>query len=170
MVKNTWKGFNRMANRLKISEMDKVLGYAEEHMASGNFNGAVVVLHAAMKQLVATLAGEDMNNLSDPDITIMTTRDCMVNVEKIKQICADTIGVTVADIDGRVRTQDISLARHCAIYYARKQGYKVEELGKVFDRNHSSISHTCTRVENLLQCDREMSEKINLVGKNIDAN
>ena len=159
-----------MANRLKINEMDKVLGYAEEHMASGNFDGAVVVLHAAMKQLVATLAGEDMNNPSDPDITIMTTRDCMVNVEKIKQICADTIGVTVADIDGRVRTQDISLARHCAIYYARKQGYKVEELGKVFDRNHSSISHTCTRVENLLQCDREMSEKINLVGKNIDAN
>ena len=159
-----------MANRLKISEMDKVLGYAEEHMASGNFDGAVVVLHAAMKQLVATLAGEDMNNQSDPDITIMTTRDCMVSVKKIKRICADTIGVTVADIDGRVRTQDISLARHCAIYYSRKQGYKVEELGKVFDRNHSSISHTCTRVENLLQCDREMAEKINLVGKNIDAN
>ena len=170
MVKNTRKGFNRMANRLKISEMDKVLGYAEEHMASGNFDGAVVVLHAAMKQLVATLAGEDMNNQSDPDITIMTTRDCMVSVGKIKQICADTIGVTVEDINGRVRTQDISLARHCAIYYSRKQGYKVEELGKVFDRNHSSISHTCTKVENLLQCDREMAEKINLVGKNIDAN
>ena len=118
MVKNRRKGFNRMANRLKISEMDKVLGYAEEHMASGNFNGAVVVLHAAMKQLVATLAGEDMNNVSDPDITIMTTRDCMVSVGKIKQICADTIGVTVADIESRKRTQDVSLARQCAIYYS----------------------------------------------------
>jgi len=159
-----------MANRLKINEMDKVLGYAEAHIEQQNFEGAVVVLHAAMKQLVATLAGEDMNNQSDPDITIMTTRDCMVSVGKIKQICADTIGVTVEDINGRVRTQDISLARHCAIYYSRKQGYKVEELGKVFDRNHSSISHTCTKVENLLQCDREMAEKINLVGKNIDAN
>ena len=118
MVKNTWKGFNRMANRLKINEMDKVLGYAEEHMASGNFDGAVVVLHAAMKQLVATLAGEDMNNQSDPDITIMTTRDCMVSVGKIKEICADTIGVTVADIESRVRTQDVSLARQCAVYFA----------------------------------------------------
>ena len=170
MVKNTRKGFNRMANRLKINEMDKVLGYAEEHMASGNFNGAVVVLHAAMKQLVATLAGEDMNNPSDPDITIMTTRDCMVNVEKIKQICADTIGVTVADIESRVRTQDVSLARQCAVYFARKQGYKVEELGREFDRNHSNITHTCQKIEDLLECDREMSEKINLVGKNIDAN
>ena len=159
-----------MANRLKISEMDKVLGYAEEHMASGNFNGAVVVLHAAMKQLVATLAGEDMNNVSDPDITIMTTRDCMVSVGKIKQICADTIGVTVAEIESRKRTQDVSLARQCAVYFARKQGYKVEELGKVFNRNHSNISHTCRAVRDMLECDREMAEKINLVGKNIDAN
>ena len=170
MVKNRRKGFNRMANRLKISEMDKVLGYAEEHMASGNFDGAVVVLHAAMKQLVATLAGEDMNNVSDPDITIMTTRDCMVDVDKIKQICADTIGVSVAEIESRKRTQDVSLARQCAVYFARKQGYKVEELGKVFDRNHSNISHTCRAVRDMLECDREMAEKINLVGKNIDAN
>ena len=170
MVKNTWKGFNRMANRLKINEMDKVLGYAEEHMASGNFDGAVVVLHAAMKQLVATLAGEDMNNPSDPDITIMTTRDCMVSVGKIKEICADTIGVTVADIESRVRTQDVSLARQCAVYFARKQGYKVEELGREFDRNHSNITHTCQKIEDLLECDREMAAKINLVGKNIDAN
>ena len=144
-----------MANRLKINEMDKVLGYAEEHMASGNFDGAVVVLHAAMKQLVATLAGEDMNNVSDPDITIMTTRDCMVDVDKIKQICADTIGVSVAAIESRKRTQD---------------GYKVEELGKVFDRNHSNISHTCSKIADLLECDREMAYWINLVGKNIDAN
>ena len=159
-----------MANRLKINEMDKVLGYAEEHMACGNFDGAVVVLHAAMKQLVATLAGEDMNNVSDPDIIIMTTRDCMVDVDRIKQICADTIGVTVADIESRVRTQDISLARQCAIYYSRKQGYKVEELGRLFNRKHSHISHTCSKIEDLLECDREMASKINLVGKNIDAN
>jgi len=159
-----------MANRLKINEMDKVLGYAEEHMASGNFDGAVVVLHAAMKQLVATLAGEDMNNPSDPDITIMTTRDCMVSVGKIKEICAETIGVTVADIESRVRTQDVSLARQCAVYFARKQGYKVEELGREFDRNHSNITHTCQKIEDLLECDREMAAKINLVGKNIDAN
>ena len=159
-----------MANRLKINEMDKVLGYAEAHISNQNFEGAVVVLHAALKQLVATLAGEDMNNQSDPDITIMTTRDCMVSVGKIKQICADTIGVTVADIESRVRTQDVSLARQCAVYYSRKQGYRVEELGREFDRNHSNITHTCQKIEDLLECDREMAAKINLVGRNINAN
>ena len=37
-----------MANRLKINEMDKVLGYAEAHIEQQNFEGAVVVLHAAL--------------------------------------------------------------------------------------------------------------------------
>jgi len=157
-----------MANRLKINEMDKVLGYAEAHIEQQNFEGAVVVLHAALKQLVATLAGEDMNNKSDPDITIVTTRDCMVSIDHIKEICAKTIGVTIKELESRKRTQDVSLARQCAVYFSRKQGYKVEELGKVFKRNHSNITHTCKKIEDLLECDREMAAKINLVGRNIN--
>ena len=159
-----------MANRLKINEMDKVLGYAEDHISNQNFEGAVVVLHAALKQLVATLAGEDMNNQSDPDITIYTHRECMISIDDIKKICTKTLGVSVAEIESRKRTQDVSLARQCAIFYSRKQGYKVEELGKVFDRNHSNISHTCSKIHDLLECDREMAAKINLVGRNINAN
>jgi len=159
-----------MANRLKINEMDKVLRYAEDHISNQNFEGAVVVLHAAMKQLVATLAGEDMNNQSDPDITIYTQRECMVSIDDIKEICAKTLGVSVAEIESRKRTQDVALARQCAIFYSRKQGYKVEELGKVFDRNHSNISHTVNKIHDLLECDPEMASKINLVGRNINAN
>ena len=159
-----------MANRLKINEMDKVLGYAEAHIEQQNFEGAVVVLHAAMKQLVATLAGEDMNNQSDPDITIYTNKECMVSINDIKEICAKTIGVTIKELESRKRTQNVSLARQCAVYFSRKQGYKVEELGKVFNRNHSNITHTCKKIEDLLECDREMAAKINLVGRNINAN
>lgn len=159
-----------MANRLKINEMDKVLGYAEAHIEQQNFEGAVVVLHAAMKQLVATLAGEDMNNQSDPDITIYTNKECMVSINDIKEICAKTIGVTIKELESRKRTQNVSLARQCAVYFSRKQGYGVEELGKVFNRNHSNISHTCRAIRDMLECDPEMAAKINLVGKNIDAN
>ena len=159
-----------MANRLKINEMDKVLKYAEAHIEQQNFEGAVVVLHAAMKQLVATLAGEDMNNQSDPDITIYTNKECMVSINEIKEVCARTLGVSVAEINSRKRTQNVALARQCAVFFARKQGYRVEELGKVFNRNHSNISHTCRAIRDMLECDPEMAAKINLVGKNIDAN
>ena len=158
-----------MANRLKLNEMDKVLEYAENHISKQNSDGAVVVLHGALKQLVATLKGEDMNEDPEPDVVIYTAKDCMHSIDVIKEVCAKTLDVTVEDIDGRGRTQDVSLARHCAIYFARKEGYKVLELGRIFNRNHSNISHTTTKIEHFLQCDPDMAAKINLVGKNIHA-
>ena len=63
-----------MANRLKLNEMDKVLEYAENHISKQNFDGAVVVLHGALKQLVATLSGEDMNEDPEPDVVIYTAK------------------------------------------------------------------------------------------------
>jgi len=161
-----------MANRLRINEMDKVLRYAEDHISNQNFEGAVVVLHAAMKQLVATLEGEPVVDYyeNDREINVYTQRECMVSIDDIKEICAKTLGVSVEEIESRKRTQDVALARQCAIFFSRKQGYKVEELGKVFDRNHSNISHTVNKIHDLLEYDREMAAKINLVGRNINAN
>ena len=158
-----------MANRLKLNEMDKVLEYAENHIREQNFDGAVVVLHGALKQLVATLKGEDMDQASEPDVVIYTAKDCMRSIDVIKEVCAKTLDVTVEDIDGRIRTQDVILARHCAMWFAHKEGYGVEEVGLFFNRNHSSVTKASTKIKNFLQCDPEMAAKINEVGKNIHA-
>ena len=64
-----------MANRLKINGMDNVLGYAEAHIEQKYFEGAVLVLHAALKHLVTSLTGEVMNYQSNPDITLYITRE-----------------------------------------------------------------------------------------------
>jgi hypothetical protein len=49
-----------MANRLKLKldHMGMALDFAEQHIARQNFEGAVVVLHSAMKQLLIWLAGQ----------------------------------------------------------------------------------------------------------------
>ena len=65
-----------MVDRLKLKEMDKVLNYAEQHIEQHNFDGAVVVLHAAIKQLVATLQGMDLDNQKDPHINLYAKEDC----------------------------------------------------------------------------------------------
>ena len=158
-----------MANRLKLKGIEKILQHTQECISDNNYNGAVADLYEAFVQLVATLKGEDMNEDPEPDVVIYTAKDCMRSIDVIKEVCAKTLDVTVEDIDGRGRTQDVSLARHCAIYFARQEGYKVLELGRIFNRNHSNISHTTTKIEHFLQCDPEMAAKINKVGKNIDA-
>ena len=65
-----------MANRLRLKEMDKVLDYADAHIEQKNFDGAVVVLHAALKQMVATLNGMDLDRHPEPNVNIYTEEDC----------------------------------------------------------------------------------------------
>ena len=65
-----------MADRLRLKEMDKVLDYADAHIEQKNFDGAVVVLHAALKQMVATLNGMDLDRHPEPNVNIYTEEDC----------------------------------------------------------------------------------------------
>ncbi len=43
----------------------------------------------------------------------------------------------------------------------------MEEVARYFERTHSNVSHTCAKVEDLLECDRDMGAIIKLVGKKI---
>jgi len=157
-----------MANRLKFNSLNIALDFAEKHIDRQNFEGAVVVLHGAMKQLLAVLKHENLDHVKKPDLKLRTVKDGMMSIEQIKLISAKTIGVSVEEMESRKKTQNVSVARQAAIYFARKEGYKVEEIGYMFDRNHSNISYTFQKVEDLLECDPEISAKIKLVGDNIN--
>ena len=159
-----------MANRLKLDEMDKVLNFADDHIAKQNFDGAVVVLHGALKQLVATLKGlKPVSYENKPNVNIYTESCCDISITSLVNICAEAMRVTKDEILSRKRTQDVALARMCAIYFARKEGYKVVELSSYFARDHSNITHACQKIDVYLECDRELTEKINQVRDMIDA-
>jgi len=159
-----------MANRLELNEMDKVLNFADDHIANQNFEGAVVVLHGALKQLVATLKGvEPVSYENTPNVNIYTEADGAVSITSLVNICAEVMRVSTDEILSRKRTQDVALARMCAIYFARKEGYKVIELSSYFARDHSNITHAEQKIDVYLECDRELTEKINQVRDMVDA-
>ena len=159
-----------MANRLELGELNKVLNFAEKHIEDQNFEGAVVVLHGALKQLVATLKGiESVCYENKPNVNIYTESCCDISITSLVDICAEVMRVTKDEILSRKRTQDVALARMCAIYFARKEGYKVVELSSYFARDHSNITHAAQKIDVYLECDRELTEKINQVRDMIDA-
>ena len=88
------------------------------------------------------------------------------DIKRIKRISADTVGVKVDEIEGRGKTQKVSLARQIAIYFTR-QIKGVEETGRLFNRNHSNVTHTCKRVEDYLECDPEFGAIIRKVGEKV---
>ena len=66
-----------MANRLEqIKRIKQGVDFASKHIDESDWNGAVVVQNALIEQLLALIEGEDLNNVSDPDVVITFEEDC----------------------------------------------------------------------------------------------
>ena len=59
-----------------LDNTKKALDFASEKLSKADTFGAVTVMHAALEQMVAYLRKEDLNNVSDPDLTITFEEDC----------------------------------------------------------------------------------------------
>ena len=66
-----------MANRLEqIKRIKQGVEFASNHIVESDWHGAVVVQNALIEQLLALIEGEDLNNVSDPDVVITFEEDC----------------------------------------------------------------------------------------------
>ena len=66
-----------MANRLEqIKRIKQGVGFASKHIDESDWHGAAVVQNALIEQLLALIEGEDLNNVSDPDVVITFEEDC----------------------------------------------------------------------------------------------
>lgn len=69
---------------------------------------------------------------------MMLTRD---NAVVITTRCARYFGVDAQDIWGHSRRREHVRARHCAWAIMAYQGWTCSEIGRMFDRDHSSIHY-----------------------------
>lgn len=66
----------------KIEHMEKALQLSMEHLSKADTFAALTVLQACMCQVVAYLKKEDMDAVSDPDLTIHSEEDLSEEDEK----------------------------------------------------------------------------------------
>jgi len=61
------------------------------------------------------------------------------SLNQIKYDIAQREGSTVQDLSSKSRRQEIVRVRNIAIRASRKEGYTLTEIGKSFNRSHSTI-------------------------------
>ncbi len=78
--------------------------------------------------------------------------DRAATLRQIASQAARHFALTVADLRGPSRRQNISLARSLAMYVARQvTGKSLEAVGKYFGgRDHTTVLHACRKIEDLL--------------------
>ncbi len=134
-----------------ISVSDEIITYLAE-----NLRTHIRQIEGAVKKLVA------IRFLSGTDITMEVAKNCMsellggaepinVTIDKIFAAIEKKYDISRAELTGKSRVYDVAQARHIAIYLIRTvTEMSLPNIGKMFNRDHSTVSSSIDAVEKKL--------------------
>ncbi len=123
------------------ASLTKLIAYTE-------LVGKNVTLEIAQQQLKDTFSAPKQGNIS---------------IDSIQKIVADHYNLSFSDLKGKKRTKNVMLPRQIAMFIARDlTEYSTTELGAEFGgRDHTTVMHSCQKIEDLLKSDPVLSSTIN---------
>ncbi|MEL3908540.1 MAG: chromosomal replication initiator protein DnaA [Treponemataceae bacterium] len=140
--------------RKKLQVQNRSLPNEFIELVARNISSNVRDLNAA---LIKLLAYEDMTKTS---LTLEKVAELLkdsfsdkkqknVSLDKILKTVADYFEISVSDIRGKSRKQNIVTARHFAMYLAKEmtQMSSTEIGGEIGNRTHGTVLHGCTKIE-----------------------
>jgi len=91
-----------------------------------------------------------------------------IEPEAIVSVVGGHYGITREQLKGKRRTNSVALPRQIAMYLMRRQTtLSLSEIGRFFDRDHTTVIHACSKIERLLVEDRPMRDSIERLAEDI---
>ena len=160
-------------NGLDISKFDDaVLQFFAE-----KFSKNVRELEGALNRLIFHIVNLTNTDVVTLDIAAEAVQGLVggnsiatqINEQKIINIVADYYSLIPSQITGKIRTGQIALARHIAIYLIRQNlDVPLTKIGAMFGgKDHTTIMHAIKHVESELKTNPEMKEAISILEKRI---
>lgn len=86
-----------------------------------------------------------------------------ISIAIIMRVTADYFGLSYNDLKGKKRTKAIAFPRHVAMYISRElTEYSTTEIGLEFGgRDHTTVMHSCQKIENSMKTDPTLEPTIN---------
>lgn len=86
------------------------------------------------------------------------------SVRRVVESAAEVFGLTVEQILGGRRRADIAMARHIAMFVARRSTtLSLNQIAVAFDRDHTTVMHACHKIEALCKIDPVVAGHIEAV-------
>ena len=154
----------------KLEENKKSLSPEIIDFIAHNIASNVRDLEAAIVKIV------DYNELiNKKDISIETAgqllRDVIsspkqsnLSIDTIIKVIAEEYGLSSSDVKGKKRTKNVIMPRQIAMYIAREiTEFSTTEIGAEFGRDHTTVVHSCQKIEEAIQADSKFDSKIQLL-------
>jgi chromosomal replication initiator protein len=83
-------------------------------------------------------------------------------------VVAQHYGITREQLKGKRRTASVALPRQMAMSLMRRQTtLSLSEIGRFFDRDHTTVIHACDKIERLKVTDRQMRDTVERLAETI---
>ena len=163
--------FKYKAENMHISLDNDVLFFLAE-----NINKNVRQIEGVLKKLTA-YSFVSSNAVISLELVKQTITDILkgtepisITTDKIIKSVSVSTGISVEEIKGRKRTKEIAFARHLAIYIMRKiTDLSLPSIGKIFNRNHSTILSACDSLENEIKHNLNLEMQVKEILQIIDS-
>lgn len=131
-------------------------------------------LEGALKRLVAhaELIGRQITLDSTKEILkdLLCACDRKITVDEIQTKVAEYFKIRIADLRSERRERSVARPRQIAMYLAKKLTVRsLPDIGRKFDRDHTTVMHAVKKVEELMQTDSALSEDILLLTRILGA-
>ena len=93
----------------------------------------------------------ESNKLVDLRESKLSSHSVDDQVNEVIENASKAYNIPISEIKGKSRQQDLVVARHIAIYNLRnKVGLSFPAIGKIFNRDHTTIMHACDKVQGII--------------------
>ncbi len=92
-----------------------------------------------------------------------------ITIDNIQEVVQDYYKVKHSDLVGKSRSREVVFPRHVAIYLCRQLlDQPFNDIGKKFNRDHTTAMHSVSKVEEMLLKSRDVQEEIETLKKIIN--
>ncbi|MBQ9732265.1 MAG: chromosomal replication initiator protein DnaA [Alphaproteobacteria bacterium] len=161
---------NNKAKQLGVELPTKVAEFLAQKITSN-----IRELEGALRRVIA-----HSQLLSDKEITLDMTQDVLkdmlrsydkrTTIDEIQKKVAEHFNISVKEMQSSRRARTVARPRQIAMYLAKQlTSRSLPEIGRKFDRDHTTVMHAVRKVEELIIEDISLAESIDTLRRALDA-
>ncbi len=161
---------NNKAKQLGIELPQKVAEFLAQKITSN-----IRELEGALRRVIA-----HSQLLSDKEITLDMTQDVLkdmlrsydkrTTIDEIQKKVAEHFNISVKEMQSSRRARTVARPRQIAMYLAKQlTSRSLPEIGRKFDRDHTTVMHAVRKVEELILEDSSLAENVDALRRALEA-
>ncbi len=161
---------NNKAQQLGVELPTKVAEFLAQKITSN-----IRELEGALRRVVA-----HSQLLADKEITLEMTQDVLkdmlrsydkrTTIDEIQKKVAEHFNISVKEMQSSRRARTVARPRQIAMYLAKQlTSRSLPEIGRKFDRDHTTVMHAVRKVEELIVEDASLAESIEALKRTLEA-